>query len=160
VQEKLIPLCRLYENTSNTTGRRYFVGNLSFTSKLLLFQNDEAKDGEPGWTLFLAEREQKPQQARPVGNEKPGTLIIHPTGRNREFASWLLGQVCFYCGAPFVAGQPAVEWSGYDAGTETSAQIFFHKDCVMAFTVRVFRDVHALECEDRPTWRLVHPTAQ
>jgi hypothetical protein len=77
VQEKLIPLCRLYENTSNTTGRRYFVGNLSFTSKLLLFQNDEAKDGEPGWTLFLAEREQKPQQARPVGNEKPGTPIWH-----------------------------------------------------------------------------------
>lgn len=59
--DKLIPLCRLYENTSKTTGKRYFVGNLSFTSKVLLFQNDEAKDGEPGWTLFIAEREPKSQ---------------------------------------------------------------------------------------------------
>jgi len=61
MQDKLIPLCKLYENTSKTTGKRYFVGNLSFTSKLLIFQNDEAKDGEPQWTVFLAEREPKPQ---------------------------------------------------------------------------------------------------
>jgi len=46
---------------SKTTGKRYFVGNLSFTSKLLLFQNDDAKEGEPGWTVFIAEREPKPQ---------------------------------------------------------------------------------------------------
>ena len=63
MQDKLIPLCRLYENTSKTTGKRYFVGNLSFTSKLLILRNDEAKEGEPQWTLFLAEREQKPQAA-------------------------------------------------------------------------------------------------
>lgn len=56
MNEKLIPLCKLYENTSKTTGRRYFVGNLSFTSKLLLFQNEDVKEGEPGWTVFLAER--------------------------------------------------------------------------------------------------------
>jgi hypothetical protein len=61
MQDKLIPLCRLYENTSKTTGKRYFVGNLSFTSKLLILHNDEAKEGEPQWTLFLAEREQRPQ---------------------------------------------------------------------------------------------------
>jgi hypothetical protein len=59
--DKLIPLCRLYENTSKTTGKRYFVGNLSFTAKLLLLQNEEAKEGEPQWTLFLTEREPKPQ---------------------------------------------------------------------------------------------------
>jgi hypothetical protein len=59
MQDTRIPLCRLYENTSKTTGKRYFVGNLSFTSKLLIFQNDDAKDGEPGWTVFIAEREQK-----------------------------------------------------------------------------------------------------
>lgn len=58
--DKLLPLCRLYENVSKTTGRRYFVGNLSFTSKVLLFQNDDAKEGEPGWTLFITEREPKP----------------------------------------------------------------------------------------------------
>ena len=57
--DKLIPFCKLYENTSKTTGKRYFIGNLSFTAKVLLFQNDDAKDGEPGWTLFIAEREPK-----------------------------------------------------------------------------------------------------
>ena len=46
MQDKLIPLCKLYENPSKTTGKRYFVGNLSFTSKLLIFQNEDAKDGE------------------------------------------------------------------------------------------------------------------
>jgi hypothetical protein len=50
----------LYENVSKTTGKRYFSGNLSFTSKLLIFQNDDAKEGEPGWTVFISEREQKP----------------------------------------------------------------------------------------------------
>jgi hypothetical protein len=64
VADKLIALCRLYENTSKTTGRKYFVGNLSFTSKLLVFQNEDAKDGEPGWTIFLSEREPKPQQSQ------------------------------------------------------------------------------------------------
>jgi len=61
MQDKLIPLCRFYENTSKTTGKRYFVGNLSFTSKLLILRNDEAKEGEPQWTVYLAEKEQKPQ---------------------------------------------------------------------------------------------------
>lgn len=58
--DKLIPLCKLYENVSKTTGKRYFVGNLSFTAKLLIFQNEDAKDGEPQWTVFLAEREPQP----------------------------------------------------------------------------------------------------
>ena len=75
MQDTLIPLCRLYENTSKTTGRRYFVGNLSFTSKLLILRNDEAKEGEPQWTLFLAEREQKPQ---PAGTARAGDGILDP----------------------------------------------------------------------------------
>ncbi len=58
-----IELCRLYENVSKTTGKRYFVGNLSFTSKLLILKNEHAKEGEPGWTLFLTEREPKPHHA-------------------------------------------------------------------------------------------------
>lgn len=70
MQDKLIPLCRLYENMSKTTGRKYFVGNLSFTAKLLLLENKDAKDGEPQWTLYLAEREQKPQ--RQDGEPAPG----------------------------------------------------------------------------------------
>jgi len=73
MQDKLIPLCRFYENTSKTTGKKYFVGNLSFTAKLLILRNDEAKEGEPQWTLFVAEREQKPQPADTarVGNGIP-----------------------------------------------------------------------------------------
>jgi hypothetical protein len=57
---RMIPLCKLYENTAKTSGRRYFVGNLSFTSKLLILQNDDAKPGEPQWTVFISEREPKP----------------------------------------------------------------------------------------------------
>ena len=65
---RMIPLCKLYKNTSKTSGRRYFVGNLSFTSKLLIFQNEDAKEGEPGWTVFIAEREQKPKPYPEAGN--------------------------------------------------------------------------------------------
>ena len=64
MQDKLIPLCRLYENVSKTTGRKYFVGNLSFTAKLLLLENKDAKEGEPQWVLYIAEREVKPQGER------------------------------------------------------------------------------------------------
>lgn len=60
--QTLLPLCRLYENVSQKTGTRYFVGNLSFTSKLLIFRNEDAKDGEPQWTVYIAEREQKPRE--------------------------------------------------------------------------------------------------
>jgi len=67
MQDKLIPLCKLYENVSKTTGKRYFVGTLSFTSKLLVFQNEDAKEGEPQWTVFLAEREQKPATSQGQG---------------------------------------------------------------------------------------------
>jgi hypothetical protein len=42
VQDKLISLCRLYENISKTTGRKYCVRNLSFTVKLLLLENKDA----------------------------------------------------------------------------------------------------------------------
>ena len=72
--DKLIKLCGLFENTSKTTGKRYFVGNLSFSSKLLILRNDEAQDGEPQGTLFLAEREQKPQTSagRDDGIPDPG----------------------------------------------------------------------------------------
>jgi hypothetical protein len=63
--QRLIKLCGLFENVSKTTGKKYFAGNLSFTAKLLIFQDENAKAGEPGWTVFLAEREQKqPQQPR------------------------------------------------------------------------------------------------
>jgi hypothetical protein len=81
VQDKLILLCRLYENVSKTSGKPYFVGNLSFTSKLLLLRNDEAQEGEPQWTLFLAEREPKPQQAQTDGIPDPG----EPVRKRRQY---------------------------------------------------------------------------
>jgi hypothetical protein len=74
MQDTLIKLCGLYENVSKTIGKKYFVGNLSFTSKLLILRNDEAKEGEPSWTVYLAEREQKPQTSagRDDGIPDPG----------------------------------------------------------------------------------------
>jgi hypothetical protein len=74
MQDKLILLCRLYENTSTASGRRYFVGNLSFTTKLLLMENKKAKEGEPQWTLYLTEREQKPP-ASAEGIPDPGEPV-------------------------------------------------------------------------------------
>ena len=71
MQDKLLPLCRLYEDIGKTTGRKYFVGNLSFTAKLLLLENKDAKEGEPQGTLFLAEGEQKPQ-TQTTGIPDPG----------------------------------------------------------------------------------------
>ena len=81
--DTLIPLCKLYENISKTTGKRYFVGNLSFTSKLLLLQNDDAKDGEPQWTVYLTEREQRPTGAPLVdgGIPDPGEPLRRKGGR-------------------------------------------------------------------------------
>lgn len=55
----IIPLAGLYENTSQRTGKTYFSGYLG-KAKVLLLQNDRAEEGQPGWTLFLAERSQKP----------------------------------------------------------------------------------------------------
>jgi hypothetical protein len=86
VADKLIPLCKLYENVSKTTGRRYFVGNLSFTSKLLLLENKNAKEGEPPWMLFVAEREPKPKPTQADGIPDPGEPVRkrqYPT--EREF---------------------------------------------------------------------------
>src|SRR5262249_47850359 len=96
-QDTLVPLCRLYENTSKTTGRKYFVGNLSFTAKLLLLENKDAREGEPGWTLFVVEREPRPQEAGepargrswPSGREqhgKPPHLSLVPEAINRQAA--------------------------------------------------------------------------
>lgn len=68
--DTLIKLCGLYRNISKQTGREYFAGTLSFSTKLLILQNRNAKTGEPPWTLYLAPREQKP--ARRLG----GTALL------------------------------------------------------------------------------------
>ena len=71
MKDKMIPLCKLYKNTSKTTGKEYFVGNLSLTSKLLIFENQDAQEGEPGWTVFLAERQPKPQADQKASDDVP-----------------------------------------------------------------------------------------
>jgi hypothetical protein len=73
MQEKLLKLCNLYENVSKTSGRKYFVGNLSFTAKLLILQNTDAKEGEPQWTAYITEREQQSQpQPKPRPYQETG----------------------------------------------------------------------------------------
>lgn len=54
IPDKKIELCRLYENVSKT-GKRYLVGNLSFTTKLLILPN-EPKESEPQWTAWVVEK--------------------------------------------------------------------------------------------------------
>jgi hypothetical protein len=83
MQDKLIQLCGLYENISKTSGKKYLVGNLSFSSKVLIFPNDNAREGEPGWTLFVTVREPKPPQGAnfgPPGGTPKGTEGTLRTG--------------------------------------------------------------------------------
>lgn len=51
----LIPLCRLYQNESQRTGKRYLAGLLSYTTKLVGFQ-EETADGQTVWQLYVQER--------------------------------------------------------------------------------------------------------
>jgi hypothetical protein len=74
MQDKLVKLCHLYENVSKTSGKRYFGGTLSFTSKLLILQNENARPREPQWTVFLAKREPK-QQLQADEIQDPGEPV-------------------------------------------------------------------------------------
>lgn len=58
----LVPLAGLYENTSKN-GNRYFSGYLG-KARVVMFEARDAKEGEPGWTLFVQERPQKPHEGR------------------------------------------------------------------------------------------------
>ena len=61
------------------------MGNLSFTSKLLIFQNNDTKEGEPGWTAFITEREPKPE-----GNGER-RLTTHPKPEAGDFGGFAGG---------------------------------------------------------------------
>ena len=58
MNDQLIPLTGLYENTSQKTGKKYYSGVLG-RAKILLLENKEKEEGKPGWTLFIAERQEK-----------------------------------------------------------------------------------------------------
>lgn len=54
-QAGLIPLCRLYENTSKRTGNRYLAGTLTYTTKVLGFESED-ENGNPCWQVYVQER--------------------------------------------------------------------------------------------------------
>ena len=61
----LIPLCRMFENTS-AKGNGYLVGNLTYTTKLVAFQ-EETDDGQIVWQLYVQERPAKSPAAHQGG---------------------------------------------------------------------------------------------
>ena len=67
--DQLIALAGMYENTSQKTGRRYFTGYLG-KAKLVMFEARDAKEGEPQWTLFIAERPARQDQQPNTGSEQ------------------------------------------------------------------------------------------
>lgn len=69
--DTLIPLCGLYENTSQKTGRRYFTGYLG-KAKLVMFEAKDAKDGEPQWTLFVGARPERRDSGASRAREEGG----------------------------------------------------------------------------------------
>jgi hypothetical protein len=50
------------------------------------------------------------------------------------------GKTCFYCHGLIVA-DPAILWSG------AYGNIHLHPACTVELAVRLFRDVHQIECE-------------
>jgi hypothetical protein len=51
-----------------------------------------------------------------------------------------IGQTCFYCHEP--TSDPAVLWDG------ATGAIYLHPVCVAHLTVRLYRDLHELDCPD------------
>lgn len=54
----LIPLCRIYQNESQRTGKPYLVGNLTYTTKLIGFESED-ESGNVCWQLYVQERPPK-----------------------------------------------------------------------------------------------------
>lgn len=66
----LIKLCGLFENTSAKTGKPYYVGYLG-AAKLLLLRDDKAAEGQPQWTLFIAERPERKATSAAGQHQEP-----------------------------------------------------------------------------------------
>lgn len=82
-KSSLIPLCRVYQNVSQRTGKPYLVGSLSYTTKIVGFQ-EETADGQTVWQLYIQERPPVERVGRkgrdipaPTG-EKPRRLAEQP----------------------------------------------------------------------------------
>jgi len=53
----MIRLTGMYEKKSAKTGLMYYTGRLNMGSRVLLMQNLRAKEGDPPWSLFIADAE-------------------------------------------------------------------------------------------------------
>ena len=68
--DTMIPLCRLYQNTSQKTGKAYLLGNLTYTTKIIGFPSED-EHGNSCWQLFIQEREPKPPARLDVQAARP-----------------------------------------------------------------------------------------
>lgn len=64
MQGTMVKLTGLYENRSEK-GNTYFVGYMGGV-KVLMLKDARAKEGDPQWTLFIAERPDKPKAPTPA----------------------------------------------------------------------------------------------
>ena len=62
----LVKLTGLYENQSKRTGDTYFAGFLG-NAKVMVLRDKNAEPGKPGWSLFVQEKEPKPDQGQGHG---------------------------------------------------------------------------------------------
>ncbi len=81
-KQPLIPLCRLYQNESQRTGKSYLLGSLTFTTKIVGFQAEDDQ-GNACWQLYIQERPPKgaagQQRATPAPTaEKPLRMAEQP----------------------------------------------------------------------------------
>ena len=53
----MIRLTGMYEKKSAKTGLKYYTGRLNMCSRVLLMQNLRGKEGDPPWSLFIADAE-------------------------------------------------------------------------------------------------------
>jgi hypothetical protein len=66
-----------------------------------------------------------------------GVSITSPVPDSQGIAHTAFGEACFLCGSTL--SDPAVHWMG------STGSIFLHPACVLALSVRLFRDVHEIE---------------
>ncbi len=59
--------------------------------------------------------------------------------------AWLsaVGEDCFYCGR-IIEADPVIEWRGF-----ADFRFLLHPCCLVELTIRLFRDLHELECRNK-----------
>lgn len=62
MSDTMIKVCGLYENTSQKTGKTYFVGYAG-SAKYLILPERDPKTGEPTWSLLITENPPRERRA-------------------------------------------------------------------------------------------------